>query len=69
MEEGDRVTRDQVLARLHTSLLEAQLAAAKAWRDAQQQVLARLEAGSRPRTSARPRPTWMQRGQRPGSPN
>jgi HlyD family secretion protein len=48
VQEGDRVTRGQLLARLHTKLLEAQLAEAEATLLAQQQVVAKLEAGSRP---------------------
>ncbi len=48
VQEGDRVSKGQLLARLHTELLEAQLAGAEAAVEAQRQVLARLEAGSRP---------------------
>jgi len=48
VQEGDRVTKGQLLARLHTELLEAQLAEAEAALLAQQQVVAKLEAGSRP---------------------
>jgi len=48
VQEGDRVTRGQLLARLDTPLLAAQLAQAEAQREAQRQVVARLEAGSRP---------------------
>ncbi|HHI92145.1 MAG TPA: HlyD family efflux transporter periplasmic adaptor subunit [Gammaproteobacteria bacterium] len=48
VQEGDRVSKGQLLARLHTELLDAQLAGAEAAVEAQQQVLARLEAGSRP---------------------
>ena len=48
VQEGDRVTKGQLLARLHTELLEAQLAEAEATLLAQQQVVAKLEAGSRP---------------------
>lgn len=47
VQEGDRVTKGQLLARLHTELLDAQLAEAQAARLAQQQVVSRLEAGSR----------------------
>ncbi|MBQ0747173.1 MAG: ABC transporter permease [Marinobacter sp.] len=48
VQEGDRVTKGQLLARLHTELLDAQLAEAEAALRAQQQTLAKLEAGSRP---------------------
>ena len=48
VQEGDRVAPGQVLARLDTMRLDAALAAAEAARDAQAQVLARLQAGSRP---------------------
>ncbi len=48
VQEGDRVAKGQLLARLHTELLEAQLAEAEAAVEAQRQVVARLEAGSRP---------------------
>ncbi len=48
VEEGDHVTQGQLLARLHTELLDAQLAEAQAALEAQQQLLAKLEAGSRP---------------------
>ncbi len=48
VEEGDAVEQGQLLARLHTELLDAQLAEAQAALQAQQQLLAKLEAGSRP---------------------
>jgi len=48
VQEGDRVRRGQVLARLHTSRLEPQLARAVAQAAAQRQVVARLRSGSRP---------------------
>jgi len=48
VQEGDRVEKDQLLASLHNSRLQAELAAAEAQVAAQQAVLARLEAGSRP---------------------
>lgn len=47
VQEGDRVHSGQLLARLHTPLLEAQVAAAEALAAAQHQVVAELEAGSR----------------------
>ncbi len=46
--EGDRVHKGQVLARLDTERLEAQVADAAHRVEAQRQVLAALEAGSRP---------------------
>ncbi len=48
VQEGDHVRKGQPLARLHTGLLEAQLTEAEAAVEVQRQVLARLEAGSRP---------------------
>jgi len=48
VEEGDRTTPGQLLAQLHTELLEAQLAEAQAGLQAQQQLLNKLKAGSRP---------------------
>lgn len=47
-EEGDRVTAGQELARLRRNLLEDQLAGALANLEAQNQVVRRLKAGSRP---------------------
>jgi len=46
--EGDSVRKGQLLARLHTARLEAAVARDQALLAAQQQVVARLEAGSRP---------------------
>jgi HlyD family secretion protein len=48
VQEGDRVQRGQVLARLDTSRLEPQVAQAEAQAAAQKQVVARLQNGSRP---------------------
>ncbi|NOZ38456.1 MAG: HlyD family efflux transporter periplasmic adaptor subunit [Gammaproteobacteria bacterium] len=48
VQEGDRVSKGQLLAHLHTELLEAQRDEVQAALLAQQQVLAKLEAGSRP---------------------
>jgi HlyD family secretion protein len=48
VQEGDRVERGQILARLQTKKLEATVAAAEAALQAQGQALARLQAGSRP---------------------
>ncbi|WDQ16410.1 efflux RND transporter periplasmic adaptor subunit [Rhodopirellula sp. P2] len=47
VEEGDRVTTGQLLAKLNTERLEHSVARAQAIVDAQKQVVARLEAGSR----------------------
>lgn len=46
--EGDRVVKDQVLARLRTQPLEFQLAGARAEGELRRQELAQLENGSRP---------------------
>ncbi|RLA06573.1 MAG: hemolysin D [Gammaproteobacteria bacterium] len=48
VEEGDRVIQGQVLAQLHTELLDAQLAEMQATLQAQQQLVAKLNAGNRP---------------------
>jgi ABC-type multidrug transport system ATPase subunit len=48
VQEGDKVKQGQILARLKTARLQASLDAAEAGVAAQQQVLARLESGSRP---------------------
>jgi HlyD family secretion protein len=48
VQEGDRVTRGQVLARLDTSRLKAQEATAEATVQGQQAVVRKLHAGSRP---------------------
>ena len=48
VQEGDHVVRGQLLARLQTKLLNAQLQEAQAALDAQQQVVKKLESGSRP---------------------
>ena len=53
VEEGDRVTEGQLLAVLHTELLEAQLAEVQAMLKAQQQMVAKLKAGSRKEEIAR----------------
>jgi HlyD family secretion protein len=54
-QEGDRVRRGQVLARLDTSRLEPQLAQVEAQAAAQKQVVRRLRAGSRPEEIAQAR--------------
>ena len=53
VQEGDRVKKGQLLARLHTELLEAQLAETEALFLAQQQTVAKLKAGSREHEIAR----------------
>lgn len=47
-QEGDRVEKGQLLARLETHRLKAAVAQSRAQHAAQAQVVARLEAGSRP---------------------
>ena len=47
VEEGDRVTAGQVLARLQTNRLEAKIREMQAKNAAQQEVVKRLEAGTR----------------------
>tara|TARA_R110001592_G_scaffold363372_2_gene686266 strand:+ start:138938 stop:139969 length:1032 start_codon:yes stop_codon:yes gene_type:complete len=47
VQEGDRVSKGQLLASLHTELLDAELAEAQATLRAQAQTVAKLEAGSR----------------------
>ena len=54
-QEGDKVARGQVLARLDTSRLAAQLAKAQADVASQQQVVLRLRHGSRPEEIAQAR--------------
>ncbi|MCU7960805.1 MAG: efflux RND transporter periplasmic adaptor subunit [gamma proteobacterium symbiont of Bathyaustriella thionipta] len=48
VQEGDRVKKGQLVATLHTARLQAQLSAAQAKVSAQQAVVARFLAGSRP---------------------
>ena len=55
VQEGDRVTRGQVLARLDSSRLEAQSATAEGEMQAQQAVVQRLHHGSRPEEIAQAR--------------
>jgi HlyD family secretion protein len=55
VQEGDRVRRGQVLARLDTSRLDPQVAQAAAQAAAQQQVWTRLRNGSRPEEIAQAR--------------
>jgi HlyD family secretion protein len=55
VQEGDRVRRGQVLARLDTRRLEPQVAQAKAQAEAQRQAVIRLHHGSRPEEIAQAR--------------
>ena len=55
VQEGDRVWRGQVLARLDTSRLQPQVAQAEAQVAAQRQVVERLRKGSRPEEVAQAR--------------
>jgi HlyD family secretion protein len=55
VQEGDKVTRGQVLARLDTSRLKPQVASAQAETDAQQAVVEKLHHGSRPEEIAQAR--------------
>jgi HlyD family secretion protein len=54
-QEGDRVRKGQLLARLDTSRLDPQVAQAEAQSAAQRQVVARLHNGSRPEEIAQAR--------------
>src|SRR5574341_2287955 len=55
VQEGNRVRRGQLLARLDTRRLEPQVAQAEAQVAAQQQVVRRLRSGSRPEEIAQAR--------------
>lgn len=55
VQEGDRVKKGQVVARLDTSRLEPQLAQAEAQTAAQRQVVERLRRGNRPEEIAQAR--------------
>jgi HlyD family secretion protein len=55
VQEGDRVAKGQVLARLHHARLEHVVVEAEATVAAQEQMVARLEAGSRPEEIAQVR--------------
>jgi len=57
VQEGDKVTRGQILARLDTSRLRPEAASAAAVLEAQQAVVDRLHHGSRPQEIAQPRQT------------
>jgi len=55
VQEGDKVARGQVLARLDTSRLTSQVGAAQAAMEAQQAIVQRLHHGSRPEEIAQAR--------------
>jgi HlyD family secretion protein len=55
VQEGDKITRGQVLARLDTSRLEPQTATAEAVMEAQRAVVEKLHHGSRPQDIAQAR--------------
>ena len=55
VQEGDRVKRGQILARLDTSRLEPQVAEAEATATAQRDVVVRMHHGSRPQEIAEAR--------------
>src|SRR5262247_2080234 len=55
VQEGDRVRKGQLVARLDTSRLEPQVAQAEAQAAAQRQVVTRLHNGSRPEEIAQAR--------------
>src|SRR6266705_1899210 len=55
VQEGDRVRKGQVVARLDTGRLEPQVAQADAQAAAQREVVAKLRAGSRPEEKAQAR--------------
>jgi len=55
VQEGDRVRKDQLVARLDTRRLEPQVAQAEAQAAAQRQVVQRLRSGSRPEEIAQAR--------------
>ena len=55
VEEGDRIAKGDLLAKLETERFEYAVARAKAISESQRQVVARLEAGSRPEEIAKAR--------------
>jgi HlyD family secretion protein len=55
VQEGDRVRKDQLVARLDTRRLEPQVAQAEAQAAAQRQIVQRLRSGSRPEEIAQAR--------------
>lgn len=55
VEEGDRIEKGQLLAKLETERLDLAVQRAKAAVETQRQVVARLEAGSRPEEIAKAR--------------
>jgi len=58
VQEGDPVGKGQLLATLETHKLKAAVAHSRAQRDAQRQVVARLEAGSRPQEIRKAQAQW-----------
>jgi HlyD family secretion protein len=58
VQEGDSVKEGQLLATLETPRLKAAVEHGRAQRDAQRQVLARLEAGSRPEEIRKAQAQW-----------
>jgi HlyD family secretion protein len=58
VQEGDSVEKGQLVATLETHKLRAAAAHSRAQRDAQRQVVARLEAGSRPEEIRRAQALW-----------
>src|SRR5215471_19688659 len=62
VQEGDRVRRGQVLARLDTSRLEPQVAQAEAQVAAQRHVVQRLPTAAVPKKSPRLRRRWQRNG-------
>jgi HlyD family secretion protein len=58
VQEGDPVEKGQLLATLETHKLKAAVMHSRAQRDAQRQVVARLEAGSRPEEIRKAQAQW-----------
>jgi HlyD family secretion protein len=58
VQEGDPVEKGQLLAMLETHKLKAAVARSRAQRDAQRQIIARLEAGSRPQEIRKTQAQW-----------
>jgi len=65
VQEGDRVKRGQVLARLDTNRLEPEVAEAEATAGAQHEAVERLRNGSRPQEIAEPKRMSNRRKQTP----
>ncbi len=58
VQEGDFIEKGQLLATLETHKLKAAVTHSRAQRDAQRQVVARLEAGSRPEEIRKAQAQW-----------